>query len=87
MHKMLLLARIGPWRPFWLACSLSLITLVGGILMRRESGVESLVPFLCFVPMCFYFNAEEVASLRKQIDELQRRLDERDRASGQVSAS
>ncbi len=40
--------------------------------------------FLSFLPMCFVFEATAVWNLRKQVAELQRRLDERDPPSGQV---
>jgi hypothetical protein len=73
--------RLSPWRSFAFAVCLSAITLWGG---WRELG--ALTAFLCFLPMCFCVVAEEIAKLRKQVNELQRRLDERDRLSGQASA-
>jgi len=72
--------RISPWRSVGFAVCLSAITLWAS---WRDLG--ALIAFFCFLPMCFYFNVEEVAKLRKQVNELQRRLDERDHRSGQSS--
>ena len=72
--------RLSPWRPFGFAVFLSAITLWAS---WRESGTLS--AFLCFLPMCFYFTAEEIAKLRKQVNDLQRRLDEGDRPPGQAA--
>jgi hypothetical protein len=79
-HAKMLPERLSPWKSVGFAVCLSAITLGA---WWRELG--TLTAFLCFLPICFYFNAEEVAKLRKQVNELQRRLDERDHRSGQAA--
>jgi hypothetical protein len=43
--------------------------------------------FLCFLPMCFVMQARAVWNLRQQVAELECRLDDRDRPTGQAAAS
>jgi len=66
--------RISHWSPVFFAASLSAVTLPV-MIWERDTG--SLVAFISFFPMCFYFNAALIGKLRRQVDELQRRLDER----------
>jgi len=70
------LERFSPWRPVLFATCLSAITLWA--FWRYLDRLMPMIGLLCFLPMCFYFVAEDVMRLRKQVNELQRRLDERD---------
>jgi hypothetical protein len=64
--------RCSPWVAAAFAACLSLMTLV---IANERNQVGSLGAFLSFLPMCFYFSALPIVSLRKQVQELQRRLD------------
>jgi hypothetical protein len=71
--------RLLPWLPAAFAASLSVITLPIMVGARDISAYNSaLIPFLSFLPMCFFFNAVAIVALRQRINELQRRLDERE---------
>jgi hypothetical protein len=75
--------RLSPWRSAFFATCLCAITLWAS--WRDSASTMPLAVLLCFLPMCFYINAEEVAKLQKRVNELQRRLDERDHRSGQAA--
>lgn len=62
-----------PWLGFGFCSFLSLITLPAVALSREVPS--GLIAFLCFLPMCFFYNTTSIILLRKQIDELQSRLD------------
>jgi hypothetical protein len=74
--------RFSPWRSAGFAVCLSAITLLGW--WRDSASTMPFVVLMCYLPICFFFNAEEVVKLQKRVNELQRRLDERDHRSGQA---
>jgi hypothetical protein len=79
--------RFSAWRSVFFAACLSAISLWGYWQQLGRDHPDSAAPFMvlvCFLPMCFWMNAEEITRLRKQVKELQRRLDKR---SGQEPGS
>jgi hypothetical protein len=70
--------RFSPWRPVFFAAGLSVITLVEWSyeLGTGQHPQFSVALLACWLPICFVFSVEEVARLRKQVKELERRLDE-----------
>jgi hypothetical protein len=75
--------RLSPWRSAGFAFCLSAIILCDWLyeVGSRQSPPFTVLVLACFLPMCFYFNADEVARLRKDVAELQGRLGEHDRPS------
>jgi len=61
--------------------ALSLICLVSYIGTSWINGTESsgnwVIPFLCFLPMCFYFVGLSMMQMQREIGELRKQLTER----------
>jgi len=64
--------RGSPWVGFTFCTVLLIITLPTMVVI---GNIGSLVAFVSFLPMCFLFSAYPNASLRKEIEKLQSRLD------------
>jgi hypothetical protein len=65
-----------PWVAFVFCSILSVMTLCVAVL---RSDIGGFIPFLSFLPMCFFFSAACIVDLQKQVRNLQCRLDEHER--------
>ena len=63
--------KIGHWLPIAFCVGLSFICLAG-VLSRSPSSW--IIPFLCFLPMCFFFVAAVTSHLQRQVVELQEQV-------------
>ncbi|MGQ0634912.1 MAG: hypothetical protein ACT4QC_09900 [Planctomycetaceae bacterium] len=66
------------WAPFWFCVALSIITLTLGISMSGEMGWA--VAFLCFLPMCFFFVANQTSQMQRELNNLRQRITEFEQA-------
>jgi hypothetical protein len=58
------------WVPMVFCASLSLIC-VGAFIGSSTAGV---IPFLCFLPMCFFFVATVTSNLQREVRELREQV-------------
>ncbi len=63
--------KAGHWLPIAFCVCLSAICLAG-VLSRTPSSW--IVPFLCFLPMCFFFVAAVTSNLQREIRELREQV-------------
>jgi hypothetical protein len=66
-----------PWVPTVFCVFLSAITVVSnlGLTMVNHSDYGGwAIPFLCFLPMCFFFVGAGMAGMRREILELQKQV-------------
>jgi hypothetical protein len=63
--------KLGHWLPPIYCAILSLICLAA-FLSRNESA--GIIPFLCFLPMCFFFAATVTSNLQREIRELREQV-------------
>lgn len=63
--------KIGHWVPMAFCVGLSLIALQGD--MNRDHGSWA-IPFLCFLPMCFFFVAIATSNLHREVRELREQI-------------
>jgi len=63
--------KIGHWLPMASCVSLSFICLAG-VLSRSPSSW--IIPFLCFLPMSFFFVAAVTSSLQREVRELREQV-------------
>ena len=63
--------KLGHWLPIAFCTSLSFICVVGFISRSPNSWI---IPFLCFLPMCFFFVAAVTSNLQGQIRELKEQV-------------
>jgi hypothetical protein len=69
---------LAPWLPMGFCASLSLITVCGihGSVAAGGSDWAWAVPFLCFLPMCFFGVGAVVSDMRREISELRKQVAE-----------
>jgi hypothetical protein len=63
--------KIGHWLPIAFCIGLSFIC-VAGFMSRSPSSW--IIPFLCFLPMCFFFVAAVTSNLQREIRELRKQV-------------
>lgn len=63
--------KLGNWLPMAFCASLSFIC-VSGFISRSSSSW--IIPFLCFLPMCFFFVAAVTSNLQREIRELREQV-------------
>jgi len=65
------------WMPFFFASFVAAIALVPTFLRIGDGLPSALIPFVCFLPMAFYFSAQasfnEILSLEARIQELEKK--------------
>ncbi|MBP9903664.1 MAG: hypothetical protein KBH45_19585, partial [Verrucomicrobia bacterium] len=70
--------KLGPWLPAIFCASLSLLTIIAnlaGLFMTGSTGVGEMV-FYANMPMCFFFVGAYLSQLKKDNQELRKRIDE-----------
>ncbi len=68
--------RFPDWTPAAFCAVLSGITLISGFAIQTSSFLSVLIPFLCFLPICFFFVGSVTSTLRKDNALLRDELDE-----------
>jgi hypothetical protein len=63
--------KIGHWLPMAFCVALAFICLTA-VLSRSPSAW--IIPFLCFLPMCFFFVAAVTSNLQREIRELREQV-------------
>ena len=58
------------WVPLIFCAALSLIS----VMTLTSSGTAGVIPFVCFLPMCFFFVAITTGRLQREIYDLQEQL-------------
>ena len=62
--------KVGNWLPMAFCASLSLICVTTAI----RFSTAWVIPFLCFLPMCFFFVAAVTANLQREVCELREQV-------------
>jgi hypothetical protein len=76
---------IAHWTPAAFCASICYVALRGD--MNRSPGPWA-IPFLCFLPMCFFFVAVATSSLQREVRELREQLAElKDKQAGSHDAA
>ena len=63
--------KVGNWLPMAFCASLSLICLIAFISSGKDVWV---IPFLCFLPMCFFFMAAVTVNLQREVRDLREQV-------------
>lgn len=69
--------KFSPWIAAAFCAFLSLITVVGNIVLSfvvGPNGGDSMIGFLCFIPMCFYFVGMVIYQMQGEIGQLKRQI-------------
>jgi len=76
---------LAPWVATLFCATLSLITVVAQLWLVKANGSDGWgwsIPFLCFLPMCFFYAGAFVKNLQDQVTDLQRQVTELKAAKG-----
>jgi len=69
--------RLQPWAAVVfcaMLCAITLIASIVGVAIGNSSFPGSLIAFLCFLPMCFFFASTQIVQMQREMQELRQRI-------------